>query len=169
MSSEEFLVNSLFFPERDKRMCACVRACICVGLLDIGSHARWVTCSTTHVTSRTRWCKSTGDSDVGVGVGAADLHTVYSNPRLQGWQTTYSTTESTQCVRYYNDRCREACAGRISRTSPPFGCPRWQRWRRWRWFPWRSPRKTTGWPGPDQDAGTIQTQLGRNQPDECVT
>lgn len=56
---------------------------------------------------------------------------------------------------------------RISRTSPPFGCPRWQRWRRWRWFPWRSPRKTTGWLGPDRDAGTIQTQLGRKS-DGCM-
>lgn len=98
------------------------------------------------------------------------LPSVYSKlgSWFKRWWTTHSTTKSTQSViiEWQQPKRVNRSTSRC-RTSPLFGCPRWQRWKRWKWFPWRSPRRKTGWQGPDQGAGMNRTQLRRNHSHAC--
>lgn len=141
-------------------------------LLNRRSHARRVTYSVTRVTKGgKKWGTQTGY--LTLKYDGADLfqwtlkvlqpkkkipcaHKAFSPYEIQKY------AEPAPCVQKL-----QALRPKVCRTSPLFGCPRWQRWRKWRWFPWRSPQRKTGWPGPGQDAGTTQTQLWRNHSDTC--
>lgn len=95
---------------------------------------------------------------------------VYRRAKLLGsWSAAYHSAVWTHSFYHvWQTSLGENGRHGVRRTSPLFGCPRWQRRKRWRWFPWRSPQRKTGWPGPDQDAGTTRTQLKRIHSDMSV-